>query len=117
MGYANIAFRGSFEVCDLVSASRLMWASVLSELIRELRFWAPQPSCVGPAAIALLVLISCILGACAGSIITGLCLSTRLRRATGFLFWVFSDILEERATAIGEPRADIRERRLREYRE
>ena len=98
----------------------LMWASFLTEILREVRFWAPQPSsCLGAAAIALLILLSCCVGFCCGAICASLALSARLRRALGFLFRLTSQLLEDRL--IGPVQwASAREagqRRLREYRE
>ena len=68
-----------------------MWSSVLTEVIREARFWGPQPNnCLGSAAIALLVLLGCCLGLCIGAVCSGLVLSSTLRRVLGFCFRVTS---------------------------
>lgn len=97
-----------------------MWSSVLTEIIREARFWGPQPNnCLGSAAIALLVLLGCCLGFCIGAVCSGLVLSSKLRRVLGFCFRVTSQLLEERV--VGQSSwsgpADSGQRRLREYRE
>ena len=121
LGGLGFRFRGlqiyqaSVASIRLSKLSRLMWADLVPEILRELRFWSAPTAGPNISLLILLALFAFICGCCAGALCCGLLLSQHLRQLASYLLRTLLLIFEGQVVA-REPGRRLA-RRFSEYRE